>query len=139
MERHRSLKKMSITLERHSGEVRANQFMLLACSYKFYVPDVLHKRLHLRAYTIQMIHALTPSDQVAHINFTVDILERTDASPDILRQVCFLDEVTFHVNGAANRYNCRFWGSQNPYVTCELERGSPRVNVWAGLIHDKLI
>jgi hypothetical protein len=86
-----------------------------------------------------MIYALKPSDQVARTNFAVDMLERIDASPDFLHQVCFSDEVTFHVNGVVNRYNCRFWGSQNPHVTCELERGNPEVNVWASLMHDKLI
>jgi hypothetical protein len=73
-----------------------------------------------------------------HTHFPVDMLARIDASPDFLRQVCFLDEATFHVNGAVNRYNCRICGNQNQHVTCELERGSPKLNVWAGFIHDKL-
>ncbi|PNF19248.1 hypothetical protein B7P43_G08217 [Cryptotermes secundus] len=103
------------------------------------VHDVLHKRLHLRRYKIQMIHALKPSDQVARTNFAVDMLERTDASPDFVRQVCFSDEATFHVSGVVNRYNCRIWGSQNPHVTCELERGSPKLNVWTCLMRDKSI
>jgi hypothetical protein len=71
------------------------------------VHDVLYKRLHLRAYKIKMIHALKLSDELACTNFTVDILERTDPSPDFLYQVCYLDEATFHVNGVVNRYNCR--------------------------------
>lgn len=75
----------------------------------------------------------------AHSNFAVDVLERYDASPDFLRQVCFSDKATFHINGVVSRYNCRICGSQNPHITCELERGSPKVNVWAGLTHDKLI
>jgi hypothetical protein len=64
----------------------------------------------------------------------VDMLQRTDVSPDLLHPVCFLDEVTFHVNGVVNRYNCRIWGTQNPHVTRELERGSPKVNVWVSLM-----
>ncbi|KDR14206.1 hypothetical protein L798_12007 [Zootermopsis nevadensis] len=40
------------------------------------VRDVLHKRLRLRAYKIQMIHAVKPTDQVARTNFAVDMLER---------------------------------------------------------------
>ncbi|PNF24397.1 hypothetical protein B7P43_G09698 [Cryptotermes secundus] len=103
------------------------------------VHGALHKRLRLTAYKIQMIHALKPSDQVARTNFAVDLLERIDASPDFLCQVGFSDGATFRVSGAVNRYNCRIWGSQNPYVTCELERGNPNKNVWAGLMHDKLI
>jgi hypothetical protein len=50
---------------------------------------VLHKKLRLRAYKIQMIHVLKPSDQVARTNFAVDMLERIDASPDLLREIVF--------------------------------------------------
>jgi hypothetical protein len=90
------------------------------------VHDVLHKRLRLRAYKIQMILALKPSDHVARTNVAVHMLERIDAAPDFLRQVSFSDEATFHVSGVVNRYNCKIWGSQNPHVTCELERCSPK-------------
>jgi hypothetical protein len=103
--------------------------------------SVLHKRLRLRAYKVQMIHVLKPSDQVARTNSAVYILwlESVDASPDFLRQGSFSDEAMFHVNGVVNSYNCRICGSQNPHVTCELERGSPNVNVWNGLMRDKFI
>jgi hypothetical protein len=74
-----------------------------------------------------------------HENFAVDMLEKTVTSPDLLHQASFSNKATFHVNGIVNRYNCRIWSSQNPYVRCELERGSPIINVWAGLMHDKLI
>ncbi|PNF20692.1 hypothetical protein B7P43_G00325, partial [Cryptotermes secundus] len=94
---------------------------------------VLHKRLRLRAYKIQMIHALKPSDHVARTNFAVDLLERTGASPDFLLQVCFSDETVFRASGVVHRYNHRIWGSQNQHVTC-----CPEVNVWTGLMH-KLI
>jgi hypothetical protein len=67
------------------------------------------------------------------------MLERIVVSPNFLHQVCFSDEVKFHVSAIVNRYNSRIWGSQNPHVTCELERGSPKVNVWASLMHEKLI
>ncbi|PNF36768.1 hypothetical protein B7P43_G11153, partial [Cryptotermes secundus] len=103
------------------------------------VHDVLHKRLRRRVYKIQMIHALKRSGRVARTNFAVDMPARMDASPDFLRQVRFSDEATFGVSGLVNRRNCRFRGSQNPHVTCELERGNPKVNVWAGLMHSKLI
>jgi hypothetical protein len=63
------------------------------------VHDVLHKTFRLRAYKIKTIHALKPSDQVARTNFAVNMLKLVDASPDFLRQMCFSDEATFHVNG----------------------------------------
>jgi hypothetical protein len=66
--------------------------------------------------------------------------EWIEASPDFLRQVCFSGEATFHIIGVVNRYNCRIcWGSQYPHVTSVLERGSPKVNVWAGFMHGKLM
>ncbi|PNF24633.1 hypothetical protein B7P43_G00740 [Cryptotermes secundus] len=43
---------------------------------------------------------------------SLGLLERTDASPDFLRQVCFLDWATFHVSEVVNRYNCRIWNSR---------------------------
>jgi hypothetical protein len=101
--------------------------------------DVLHKRLCLRAYKIQMVHALKLSDQVACTNFAVGMPERIEVSPDFLLQVCFSDKATLSVSEAVNRYYCRIWGSENQHVTCKLQRGSPKVNVWAGLIHNKLI
>jgi hypothetical protein len=53
--------------------------------------------------------------------------------------VSFSYGATFLVCGIVNRYSFRISSSQNPHVTCELERGSPKVNVWAGFMHDKLI
>jgi hypothetical protein len=44
------------------------------------------------------------------------------------------DEETFYVCVVVNRYNYRISGSQNLHVTCELERGSPKVSM-----HDKFI
>jgi hypothetical protein len=89
------------------------------------VHDVLHKRV----YKIHMIHALKLSDQVTCTNLPVDMIEKIDGSPDFLHQACFFNEATFHVRGVVYRYNCGIWGSQNPHVTCEFERGSPKVNV----------
>jgi hypothetical protein len=85
-----------------------------------------------------MIHALKLSDQVACTDFTLDMLERIDASPDF-QQVCFLGEAMFHVSGVVKKYNCRVLGSQNPHVTCELERGNHKLNMWTGLMRDESI
>ncbi|GBM74191.1 hypothetical protein AVEN_104814-1 [Araneus ventricosus] len=38
-----------------------------------------------------------------------------------------------------NRHNVRIWGSENPHVSAQLQRDSPKVNVWCGLMHNKLI
>ena len=65
--------------------------------------------------------------------------DRLDLDPGFLTGVCFSDESTFHVSGLINRHNSRIWGSQNPHETCELERNSPKLNVWCGIMRNKII
>jgi hypothetical protein len=55
-----------------------------------------------------------------------------------LTRVCFSDKATFHTSGKVNRHNVRIWGSENPRVILEMERDSPKVNVWWVLMHNKV-
>ena len=71
--------------------------------------------------------------------FAVTMLDRLDSDPGFLKRVCFSDESTFHVSGLTNRHNSRIWGLQNPHETYELERDSPKLNVWCGIMHDKIL
>jgi hypothetical protein len=51
----------------------------------------------------------------------------------------FTDEATFHINGCVNRHNCRIWGSQQPNEFFQYVRGSPKANVWCGLMYDRVV
>ena len=42
----------------------------------------------------------------------------------------FSDEATFYTNGKVNRHNVRIWGEENPHVTIEHDRDSPKMNVF---------
>jgi hypothetical protein len=53
--------------------------------------------------------------------------------------VCFSDEATFHMNGIVNRHNCRIWGSQPPQKIIEHQRGTPKVNMWCGMMKYRII
>lgn len=103
------------------------------------VHKVLHKNLRLYAYKVQLLQALLPQDKPRRQQFAVNMLDRLDADEGFLTRVCFSDESTFHVSGLVNRHNVRIWGSENPHVTRELTRDSPKVNVWCGLMHNKVI
>jgi hypothetical protein len=48
-------------------------------------------------------------------------------------------EATFHVSGVVKSHNCRIWGNENPYVTCELEIAGPNVNVRCRLMYGAVI
>ncbi|GBN87611.1 hypothetical protein AVEN_135866-1 [Araneus ventricosus] len=50
----------------------------------------------------------------------------------------FSDETTFHLSGKVNRHNVRVWGAEFPHVTVELERDSPKVNVFCAISKTKL-
>ena len=67
------------------------------------------------------------------------MLDGLDSDPGFFKRVCFSDESTFHVSGLLNRHNLRIGSSENPHDTCELERDSPKLNVWCGIMHDKII
>ena len=43
------------------------------------------------------------------------------------------------MNGCVNRHNCRIWGTQQPNEIHEYVQGSPKVNVWCGLLYDRVI
>ncbi|PNF40672.1 hypothetical protein B7P43_G03794, partial [Cryptotermes secundus] len=62
---YKNLRTIGIFLLRSPGKTRTSEENIRRITQRGIVHDVLHKSLHLRAYRIQTIHALTPSDQVA--------------------------------------------------------------------------
>ena len=103
------------------------------------VHKVLHKRLRLHAYKLQIVQALKPDDCPRRAAFAEEILQRIDDDNGYLNSVCFSDEATFHVSGKVNKHNIRIWGLQNPCEVLERERDSPKINVWCGLMHNQII
>ena len=85
-----------------------------------------------------LLQALKPEDKPRRKECAVTMLDRLDSDPGFLKRVCFSDESMFHVSGLINRHNSRIWNSQNPHETYELERDCPKLNVWCGLMHDKI-
>ena len=88
---------------------------------------------------MQLLQALKPEDKPRRKEFAVTMLHRLDSDPGFLKRVCFSDESTFHVSGLINRHNSGIWGSHNPHETYELERDSPKLNIWCGIMHDNII
>ena len=71
--------------------------------------------------------------------FATLMLEWIDANNDYLNKVCFSDEATFHTSRNVKRHYVRIWGPENPHVVLQHVRDSPKVNVWCGLMHNKII
>ncbi|GBM49557.1 hypothetical protein AVEN_1888-1 [Araneus ventricosus] len=49
------------------------------------------------------------------------------------------NKATFHASNKLNKHNWRLWGSENPHEVQEVERNSPKINVWCALSHDTVI
>ena len=98
------------------------------------VHKVLHKKLRLYAYKVQMLQRLQPNDKPKRKEFADNMLHRISEDEEFLKRICFSDEATFHVSGKLNKHNVRIWGSEHLHEMRELERDSPKVNVWCGLM-----
>ena len=97
------------------------------------VHNIVHKRLCLRAYKLQLLHHIKPDDHRKRTDFAVEILSLIEENDNYLNLMLFSDESTFHVCGKVNRHNCRIWGSENPHQVIEYERDTPKLSVWLGL------
>ena len=86
-----------------------------------------------------MLQALQPNDMPRRKEFAVNTLQRISEDEAFLKRVCFSDKATFHVSGKLNKHNVRIWGSENHYATRVLQRDSPKVNVWCGIMCNRII
>ena len=97
---------------------------------------VLRRRLQLRPYRLQLLQALKPTDYGLRANFANEMLLHDDE--DFLDRVVFSDESTFHLSGNVNTHNVRIWGSANPHEMVQLQRDSPKLNVFCAISRRKV-
>ncbi|KFM68198.1 hypothetical protein X975_25037, partial [Stegodyphus mimosarum] len=71
--------------------------------------------------------------------FATDMLRRIEDDAEFLKRIMFSDVASFHLSGIVNHHNVRIWRSENPHEYRETQRDSPKVNVWCGLMHDRVI
>jgi hypothetical protein len=94
------------------------------------VSKTLRKRLLMKPYKLQLFQALKPENLAVRYEFCREILARIENDNDLPARFIFSDEATFHINGKVNRHNVRVWRTENPHVTLEHERDSPKVIVF---------
>lgn len=88
------------------------------------------KGLNLTPYKPKILHKLHEEDLADRVQFSEDFLEILNADPEILKLIMFSDEANFHINGAVNRHNCRYWSQEPPEELHETPLHSPKVVVW---------
>ncbi|PNF17346.1 hypothetical protein B7P43_G03004 [Cryptotermes secundus] len=67
------------------------------------------------------------------------MVDHINRSTQFLGNILFSDEATFHLSGFVNWHNAQMWGKQNLHVYKEHIRDSPNLNVWCGLMKDRII
>lgn len=108
------------------------------CSQELQVPQstvskILRKKLRFIPYKLQLVQQLLPQDNETRFQFCCALQALMEDDPHLLSKIIFSDEATFHVNGKVNRHNVRIWGSQNPHAVLQVERDSPKVNVFCAV------
>lgn len=97
------------------------------------------RRHKFHPYGVKLTQALKETDYWKHQDFC-ELMDHSIRDPNFLRNICFTDESTFHLNGYVNRHNCRYWCEENPNEYLEAHTQTPqKLNVWAGILGDEII
>lgn len=84
-------------------------------------------------YKLQIVQQLLPGDLVARTEFSQAQILMHAQNQNFYDFLVFSDESHFHLNGAVNTHNCRYWSDENPHWYTEVPLHSPRVTVWAAI------
>lgn len=93
---------------------------------------ILRKDLGLHPYKIVLTQELKPLDHRKRREFADFALEQLENDNDFFKKIIFSDEAHFHLSGAVNKHNCRFWCEENPQIIHEKPLHSPKLTVWCG-------
>ena len=103
------------------------------------VYKILKMKLHRHAYKIQVVQMLLEEDFNCRLDFCQIMLSNIANFDNFLDELTFFDEATFHLSGKMNRHSCRIWGTEKPDEIWQLERNSPKINVWCALRRSRII
>ena len=92
----------------------------------------LRTDLKKKAYHIQVCHGLTEEDYPARAAMCAELIDQIQDA-NLLDNILFSDEATFHTCGKVNRRNCRTWGNEKSTKFPEWQGDSTKVNVWLGM------
>lgn len=95
------------------------------------VRRILHGELHFHPYKIAVVQKLNVRDYPQRSAFAQQMLQLYEQIENL--SLVMSDEAHFHLNGAVNRQNCRYWAGENPREMHEKPLHSPKVTVWCAM------
>ena len=87
---------------------------------------ILHADLNLHPYKMMLGQELSERDRAKRRAVSAENLEQIPAAAVLLSN----DEAHFHLRGAVNKQNFRYWAERNPRELQERPLHSPCVTVW---------
>lgn len=100
---------------------------------------ILVKDLHLFPYKIQATHKILPVDLEKRLQYCNAMVNLENEIDEFWNKIIMSDEAHFCLNGAVNKQNHRFWGSENPQIIHQQPLHEPKVTVWCGVSARKII
>ena len=90
---------------------------------------ILHMDLHFHLYKMMMAQELNQTDFANRQNLCENMLNQ------IAPEAAFFssDEAHFHLCGAVNKQNFRYWAESNPQIIQEIPLHSPKLTVWCAI------
>jgi hypothetical protein len=70
------------------------------------VHKILKVKLHEHAYKIQVVQMLQEEDYHATLDFCTQIRSTVTNSHEVLEELMFSDDTTFHISGKVKRHSC---------------------------------
>jgi hypothetical protein len=92
---------------------------------------ILHSELRFHPYKLAVVQKLDVRDYPQRLHFAQEMLALFVQNEDLM--LVMSDEAHFHLNGAVNRHNCRYWAAENPRQLHENPLHSPKVTVWCAV------
>lgn len=100
----------------------------------------LWKRYGLHPYHYRKVQGLLPSDNFSRIAFCQRISEFLIQDPLLIKKILWMDEAQFTRAGVFNSKNQHQWQEENPKAVWETSHQREfSVNMWAGILNNKLI
>ena len=99
---------------------------------------ILVKDLKHHPYKILLTRKLHPTNYQKPSDFAGRFLQLAE-NENFVKNLIVTNEAHFHLNGFANKQNCRFWASENPKEIYERPLHSAIVTVWRGITSSRII
>jgi hypothetical protein len=94
---------------------------------------ILKNVMKMHPYKISTHQLLTVTTMKKRVKFCKTIIDMFENDELDEKQIIFMDEAHFWLNGYVNKQNYWFWGKENPNVSIAVPLHSEKVSAWVAI------